>query len=734
LVDPEDTAREFQHRFPAAAAAIIAAADRIVAGEVDLGNRVVSIGARPDWTLEPLSGKRAPAIHWSRIPFLDPCVAGDCKHTWELNRHQYFVTLGRAYSLTCDDRYATLIADHISSWIEDNPPKIGINWTSSLELALRAISWIWALSLVRNSPRLDGHIYRRLLKALHLHARHIEHNLSTYFSPNTHITGEALGLLYIGGAFPELKRAAHWRALGARILAAELDRQLFADGVYFEQSTYYHRYTADFYLHALLLTQSTEPWLQDIVRPKLGRLLDYLLFTTRPDGTSPLIGDDDGGRLVLLGDRAANDFRDTLALGAAVLERGDCAHVAGRSVPELLWLLGPSGLRGYESLTATPPAHSSRGFTESGYFVMRDSWDRGADWAVVRCGPHAPATGAHAHADALALELSVAGNPLLIDPGTYVYTASREEREYFRGTAAHNTLTIDERSSAEPGRSVFKWQSVPRSRVTSWVTNATLDFFEGEHDGYSRLDPPAVHSRATFFLKGEYWVIRDRVRSNGAHRLALHFHWAPGITLCAEGEHTLTAHFADANAPRVSARIFGAARCGQLSSEQGWVSPAYGSRTPAPISVFRVDAEGTQELVTLLARSTASLRLHECEWSAPSERDAGMLTIATASHLDTLLTGPMLDGGPNELVSDASWTWLRHSLDGQLVAFALVDGRNLTIDNTPVFQADRPVDCAIGRPGPDGWRVDVQSGNRLSMITPPSTISQIEEPCAASVE
>jgi hypothetical protein len=438
----------------------------------------------------------------------------------------------------------------------------------------------------------------------------------------------------------------------------------------------------------LLLTQSTEPWLQDIVRPKLDRLLDYLMFITRPDGTSPLIGDDDGGRLVVLGDRAANDFRDTLALGAAVLQRGDCASVAGESVPELLWLLGPAGVRAYEGLAVTPPTRGSRAFAESGYFVMRDGWNQTDDWAVVRCGPHAPAAGAHAHADALALELCVAGNPLLIDAGTYVYTASREEREYFRGTAAHNTVTVDERSSAEPGRSVFKWQSVPRSRATSWVTNATLDFFEGEHDGYLRLDSPAVHSRAAFFLKGEYWVIRDRVRSDGAHRLALHLHWAPGITLCAKGEQALTVHLADGNAPRVNARIFGPSRRGQLSCEQGWVSPVYGTRTAAPISVFRVDAEGTEEIVTLLARSTTSLRLHECEWHAPSGRDAGMLTIATASTVDTILTGPRLDHEHNEVASDAAWTWVRHSLAGELLAFALIQGRRLIIDNKCVFQAD----------------------------------------------
>ncbi|HEX4468496.1 MAG TPA: heparinase II/III family protein, partial [Gemmatimonadaceae bacterium] len=496
LADPEHTALEFRRRCPEAAAAMVAAAERIAAGQVDLGDRRVAVGPRPDWTLEPRSGKRAPAIHWSRVAFLDPDVAGDCKLTWELNRHQYFVTLGQAHLLTGDARYASLVVDHLGSWLDANPPKIGINWTSSLELAFRAISWVWTLYLLRQSPCLEGTFFLRVLKSLYLHARHIECNLSTYFSPNTHITGEALGLLYIGTAFPDFRRAAHWRSLGARILADQLDRQLFADGVYFEQATYYHRYTVDFYLHALLLTQSNEPWLEGMVRPRLHSLLDYLLFITRPDGTSPLIGDEDGGRLVMLGERPTNDFRDTLAIGAALVGRADCAHVAGHAVEELSWLLGPSGLRAYDALPRTPPAGTSRAFAQSGYYVMRERWDRTANWALVRCGPHASQTGAHAHADALALELSLAGHTVLIDPGTYCYTASRADREYFRGSAAHNTVTLDERSSAEPGESVFNWQSVPQSRATAWVTTPIFDFFKGEHDGFRRLASPAMHSRA----------------------------------------------------------------------------------------------------------------------------------------------------------------------------------------------------------------------------------------------
>jgi Heparinase II/III-like protein/Heparinase II/III N-terminus len=734
LSDIAVTAQHLRTRCPAAAAATITAADCIASGVIELGGHVVCCDRHPDWTLEPVSGKRAPAIHWSRIAYLDPQVAGDSKFTWELNRHQYLALLGRAYALTDDDRYASVVADHLSSWMDNNPPEIGINWTSSLELALRAISWIWALALVRRSQRITAPLFHRVLKYLHLQARHIEQNLSTYFSPNTHLTGEALGLLYIGTAFPEFKRAAQWRALGTQILEKQIERQLFGDGVYFEQSTYYHRYTADFYLHALRLTETSTPAFGAAIRPKLDLLLDYLVAITRPDGSSPFIGDDDGGRLVMLGERAANDFRDTLAIGAAMMGRGDCAYVAGDAVEELIWLLGPQGLRRYDRLDAAPPNETSRAFAASGYYVMREHWGRDADWALIRCGPHPPQLGAHAHADALSVELSLGGQPVLIDPGTYVYTASRTEREHFRSTAAHSTLTVDGTSSAEPAASPFKWASAPKSRTTAWVCTATFDFLEGEHDGYSRLAVPAVHSRAVFHLKGEYWIVRDRIRSDGAHRLALYWHWAPGLTPhpdTADGFHQRTS---GAHGAPIDVKMF--AREGRLSCDSGWISTTYGTRVGAPVSVLRMESDGTEEIVTIFARDEAGVRMADCSWQQLKDRDASVVTIETVSARDMILTGPSAlssEAAGEGILSDAKWTWVRWSRSGELLEFALVQGRRLVIDHRAVFESEGLVKCVSGKRRGSAWDLEVQPLDGSSPSTQRLVLDGMES-CVASAE
>jgi hypothetical protein len=212
FADRASTITEMRRRWPRAEESIIAKANRILAARFDLlGLQDLSFGDPIDWHLEPRSGKRAPFLHWSRVNYLDASLIGDKKIVWELNRHQYFTTLGQAYWLTGEEHYAAAFVGQLVSWMDQNPPKLGINWASSLEVGLRAISWLWAFHFFKDSAALTPQVFSRALKFLYLHARHLETYLSTYFSPNTHLTGEALALFYLGTMLPEFRAAARWR-------------------------------------------------------------------------------------------------------------------------------------------------------------------------------------------------------------------------------------------------------------------------------------------------------------------------------------------------------------------------------------------------------------------------------------------------------------------------------------------------------------------------------------------
>jgi hypothetical protein len=726
FADRAHTIKALRRGWPDAERAVVESADNIARGRFDLfGWHGVQCGADgPDWHLDPRSGKRAPLRHWSEIDFLDARLVGDCKITWEPNRHQYFSTLGRAYWYTGDETYARTFVTHLASWMDANPPKLGINWASSLELAFRAISWIWALHFFRESPELRPSVFLRALKFLYIYARHLETYPSTYFSPNTHLTGEALGLFYLGVLLPEFKDSPRWRETGWRILRDELGRQVRPDGVYFEQATQYHRYTTDFYIHASILGQANGLPVRLVIDPTLRGLLDHLMYMTRPDGTTPFLGDDDGGQLVVLDSRAPNDFRGALATGAVLFGRSDYAYVAGEPSQEMLWLLGPESLPRFRELDKRMPAVGSRAFREGGYFVMRDGWDRRASFAVLDCGPHGALSCGHSHADALAIELVAHGCSFLVDAGTYTYTGSVEERNYFRGTAAHNTLTVDGESSSVP-TTAFRWGHVARSRLAAWVSHPRFDYFEGEHDGYARLAEPAIHSRSVLFLKREYWVIRDRVESNGFHRVSAHFHGAPGVTAGVDGDRDVVLSAGD-DYPDATLRIAGFARGLTLTRADECVSPSYGVRAPATVCVLTTEGEGPQEIVTFLLPGSGELSArHAAEINTQRGR---AFTLTADEGTDTLLIGADDGAEADGVAADAAWAWVRRSADGAVLEFVVVAGRSLRVDGTVMFHADDVAGYVAGQSLDGEWHLDTNYDGTLRLA--PGV--ELSDTCAAS--
>lgn len=547
---------------------IVRQADRICEGKFDLlGFKNLSFGDPIDWHFEPISGKRIPLQHWSKLDYLDADVAGDKKITWELNRHQYFMMLGQAYVLTGDERYARTFVAHIESWVEANPPKLGINWASSLEVAFRSISWLWALYFFKGA--VPNETLDRALKFLYLNARHLESYLSTYFSPNTHLTGEALGLFYLGTLLPEFKEAKRWQDIGRDILIEQIPVHVKPDGVYFEQSSYYHRYTTDFYIHFLILSQVNGITLPKTVEQALMSLLDHLMYITRPDGTTPFFGDDDGGRLLMLDARAPNDFRPSLATGAALFSRGDYKFVAGAATEELFWLLGTAGLQKYDSIEAHEPAETSKAFRDGGYFVMRDGWTDKSNYMLFDCGPHGALNCGHAHADALSIEVAAHGRTVLVDPGTYTYTGSKEMRDWFRSSQAHNTVTLDNLSTSIPD-GAFTWKTITPCRLLDWKTTESYVYVAGEQAGIVR---------SITFMKGKYWIIRDTLKSPTEHTADINFHFNSDAKPCLKDG---VIHEPESG---LTIRITGN---GRWSEENEWVSHCYGQKEPA--KVFRFTA------------------------------------------------------------------------------------------------------------------------------------------------
>ncbi|HWF87001.1 MAG TPA: alginate lyase family protein, partial [Vicinamibacterales bacterium] len=493
-----------------------------------------------DWHLDPVHGRRAPRLFWADVPYLDP-ACGDHKIIWELNRHQHWLALGRAFWLTGDVRYRDRCLSELASWMGANPPLIGVNWASMLELALRSLSWIWALHFFAENPTSAELVEADLrvgpdtgataawtvdlLLGLDRQLTHVEHNLSHYFSPNTHLLGEALALYVAGRVLPELARSPRWESIGRQVLIAESERQIAADGGHCERSTHYHRYALDFYLLALAVARITE----DPAEPLFGRAAGKLAAAARiladDDGRAAHIGDDDGGVLMPIAGRAADDWRDSLASAAALL--GQPGLRVGPTPEEPFWLLAhPALARALDASRHAPTADvvASAALPDTGYFVSRSP---AGDHLVVDGGPHGYQNGGHAHADALSLAFTMRGLPLLIDSGTGCYTIDADLRDRLRSTALHNTLVLDGRDQSTP-RGPFHWATTANGTVRRWRMNGGFDYFDGAHDGYRPLE----HRRHVLVLHGDLLIVADLVsepdlRRVEPHVAAVHWHVDP---------------------------------------------------------------------------------------------------------------------------------------------------------------------------------------------------------------
>lgn len=501
--------------------ATILAADRICSERFDLlGYRGLPFplsDGKTAWHLDAVSSRTAPLSWWQSVPYLDHSVVGDAKVAWELNRHQFMIVLAKAYCLTNDDRYRSTFFLLMSSWWENNPSKYGINWCSSLELAFRSIAWVWTFLIFGGTERFEPNFMHRCIQSLAEHAEHVHHNMSAYFSPNTHLTGEALGLYYVGTLLPDLEHAALWREHGRKTLLDCLDIHVLPDGGYMERSLWYHRYTIDIYLHFFLLAGTAGDVLPSIVAEKLLQMSNLLYHSATPDRRIPFIGDDDGGRLLPLDNLAHDDLRGLFSTLAVVFQREDYAWFAGLFQEETLWLCGNAAPEKFAQLVPTDPNITSKGYPDTGMYFMRSGWSPDDTYMGFDCGEHGWLNCGHAHADLLGLQLYVGDEAIIVDPGTCSYVT--DDRNYFRSASAHSVLTVNGEGSASP-KGLFHWNRIDQHQMLVWETGPDIDVCAGAHIYSSGV----VHLRELFFIKPKLVVLVDTILGTGVHLIRSQFH------------------------------------------------------------------------------------------------------------------------------------------------------------------------------------------------------------------
>jgi hypothetical protein len=548
------------------------------------------------WNKDYLNDIEAPLEYGRTLDYRDSIKVGDIKYVWEPSRFHHLVELAKAFYLTGKVEYAEEVVVQVDSWIEQCPYPMGVHWSSSLESAIRMINWCFAVQFILAADKTffiqREKFWRKWLSVIHQHLTFIRHNFSAYSSANNHLIGEASGLFF-GSLCFDFVESKQWTQLSKNILEREALKQNHPDGVNKEQAISYQAFVFDFLTLSALLGEkngykfSREYW------QRLEKMADFVGAVIEEDGTVPQFGDEDDGRVVILShEKKSTDFQSLLSTGAALFDRVDFMLKSSNFDEKSFWILGPMGVERYND--ASRVASEKISFNEGGYHIIKQKDSR----FIFDCGPLGYLSiAAHGHADALSFVMNYKGKKIFVDRGTYTYHTDKAWRDYFRGTAAHNTLRIDGQDQSLIGGN-FMWLKKANSRLVS-INHSSV---HGLHSGYRRLKDPVVHERAIRYDETErQYEIHDKIQAKASHQIEQFFHLDPACDVeVRDGVYSIKRDGAVVTLrmdPKISnVKIYR----GSITPVAGWQSPRYALKSPAVTICATFQTQGVTEFVTII--------------------------------------------------------------------------------------------------------------------------------------
>jgi len=515
---------------------VIRQADKICAHTFNLlGSGDVNLGPVIKWNQDFKTGITWENNYHKKIKIIDLNNKADVKIPWELSRFQHLSTLGQAYWITGNEKYANEYKNQINSWIDANQVEMSVNWTCAMDVAIRACNWIVGKYNFKDS-KIEEEFWVKLDQWLYMHGDFVYHNLENGEVNNNHYLSDLVGLVWLGLYFNRWDRrknkAQKWLSLGLSELEVEVSKQVYNDGFNYEASTSYHCLVTELLLYTSVLCERNGVTFSESFNNQLEKMSEVIMNVTKPNGLIPQIGDMDSGRFIMFtgyGTEEMRDFRYLLGVAGEYFDRDDFRKRASNSLAAI-WIFDNVNVK--ETPQYVTPLKSVS-YPDGGIHIFR----KAETYLLIRCGQNgSTGQGGHTHNDQLSFELNIGGEDFIVDPGTYVYTADKNMRNWFRSTKAHNTLQVEnlEQNNFDEDN-LFEMEDQTKAKCFKFEN----DYFVGEHYGFKNKNEEIRHKREIVIKTSNEIKITDYIINDNDCKVSINLNVAPGIIVSQKGNEVI---------------------------------------------------------------------------------------------------------------------------------------------------------------------------------------------------
>jgi uncharacterized heparinase superfamily protein len=506
-------------------------AEKILQNKHTIFGREYWYGQQMDWFLDFSSDQKFPSK-----PFYTHVKTqkynADIKVPWELSRFGFVWILGKAYWLSGRKEFKDKFLALFNDWHKTNSFCYGINWLSPMEVGLRSMNLIAGMYFFMDDLKDAGETstqWVELLKCLYQHGQYLESNIETGPDASVNVIASAAALFMLGICFKPSSFSVSWISQAKAVLESEIQRQTYADGMHTDMSLGCHRFSVEILLAVYLLAERTGTKFSVRFRERLQRMAAVVLQYSRPDGSSPVLGDSDDGRLFWFNpEDDYNDHTSLLCLAAIAFERREFKRPGQTFSEAALWLCGAEGWEQYQKQKPDTQPLFSKKLNESQLVAMRSD----SMHCLVDCGEIGRrGKGGYGHNDILSFELWADGVSFLVDSGSLRYSGNKSLRNDYRSTKAHNTVMVDGVEQADFLDDFHIKADYSTPKILQWTPSEDKDVLIAEHYAYkTMLTDPVTHNRTLILEKDLHRLtLIDHLFGKGNHIAELFFHFNPNI-------------------------------------------------------------------------------------------------------------------------------------------------------------------------------------------------------------